>query len=153
MADFAGSPVQAHQFDAVAPKEGVAMLHWLTVNYTHAAGTGTGEVDVCTLPAGSLRLLTPLCHYATSQYATSAALSIGLREYVDAAGDTVNEDASVLLDTADVATGAVPETPCDLPVAGYLDVNSHAGIVVFATIDGGNIENGDTLEFRAAWLA
>lgn len=156
MADFTGTPAVSKtlfdQLNNVPEAFSLANLRGRTVSYVHSLGAGTGEVDLYRLPAGKIRLVTALCNWQASQFDTDAVLSIGFREYEDGDGNTVDEDPAAFVEEADVATGATSKTPFALPAAGYLDIDSADGVIVFATVAVGNIENNDTILTRLYWL-
>ena len=156
MAAFTGTPASTKQYfdqlNRVPESFSLANLRGKTVNYVHALGAGTGAVNLYKLPAGQIRLLTNLCNFTASQFAANAVLSLGYREYVDAAGDTQAEDDNAFLSALDVAAGAITKTYLALPAAGFIDFNSASGVVIFATIGTGNIEDGDTLQTKLYWV-
>ena len=156
MAAFTGTPAVSKtlfdQLNSVPESFSLANLRGKTVSYVHALGAGTGEVELYRLPAGKIRLVTALCNWQASQFAALAVLSLGFREYTESDGDVIAEDSNAFVDVADVAAGATVKTYFALPAAGYLDLDSVAGIKVYATIGSGNIENNDTITVRLYWV-
>ena len=156
MAAFTGTPAYSKtlfdQLNNVPETFSLANLRGKTVSYVHALGAGTGAVNLYRLPAGKIRLVTALCNWQASQFAALAVLSLGFREYTESDEDVISEDPAAFLDAADVAAGVTAKTYFALPAAGYLDLDSVAGITVFATVGTGNIENGDTITTRLYWL-
>ena len=155
MAAFTGSPAstkqRVDQVNGIPESFSLANLRGKTVTYVHSLGAGTGEVNLYKLPAGPIRLLTNLCSFTASQFGALATLDLGYREYVDNVGDTQAEDGNAFLSAADVAAGATTKTFLALPAAGFIDFNSAAGVVIFATIGTGNIENDDTIRMNLYW--
>lgn len=115
--------------------------------YTHAAaaGAGTGAIDLIKLPHGKIRLFTDDSRVVTSAFAAGADLHIGYRAYTAADGSAVVEDDNAFGDNLDAGGGAL-DAALDLPAVGYHDFDSKDGVVLFAMIDTGNIETGDTIE-------
>ncbi len=156
MAAFTGTPVNsslmADQKDASAVGKRAdsldvdAKLHMAYVLYTHdaAQGAGTGEIDMFRLPPGRLRIIPDLCRLVTSAFATNADLHIGTRAFTNLDGTAVAEDDNRFADNLDAGGGALDQT-LPLPAAGQADLNSREGIDVYAMVDTGNIETGDTI--------
>lgn len=149
MAAFTGSPTnstqRANELDAAVKVDlrDASNLKVKVAEYTHTAGAGTGEVNLFTLPAGRIRIYPDLCRIVTSQFGAAADLHIGHREYVNEAGTTVVEDDNEWLDNADAGGGALDAVLTDGTTNNVYD--SQEGIVVYAMIDAGNIEDTDTI--------
>jgi hypothetical protein len=123
---------------------GVEVAHF---NYTHSLGAGVGDVNLTRLPPGKIRILASACYVATSAFAANADLHIGLRAYTNSVGTAVAEDDNLLLDNADAATGGnLSAGFATLTVAGYIEIDSREGVVVYGMIDTGNIEDTDTID-------
>jgi len=112
--------------------------------YTHAAGAGTGEVNIGTLPQGEITIFPDLCRVISSQFAASADLHIGHRAYTQPDGTAVAEDDNAWGDNLDAGGGAI-DAAFTLPAAPTV-YDSVAGIEVYAMVDTGNIEDGDTIQ-------
>jgi hypothetical protein len=114
--------------------------------YTHASGegAGTGEINLIKLPPGRLTIHPDLCRIITSQFATNADLHIGHRAYTDLDGATVSEDDDEWGANLDAGGGAL-DAAFTLPAAPTL-YESQDGIEVYALVDTGNIEVGDTIQ-------
>lgn len=153
---FTGSPFATLTYDdqVTAPvrkalalfSEGVVRVASMEAIYTHAAaqGAGTGELNLFQLPAGKIRVFPDQSWVVTSQYALNADLHIGFRSYTEPEGTVVAEDDNAFLDNADVG-GAALDQALTLPATGFLDINSRNPVTIYAMIDTGNIETGDTL--------
>lgn len=158
MTAFSGTPAATARYTSqIAPYTKANALDIAGVmqmafsgTYTHALGAGTGEVNLLVLPAGKIRVYPDLSRLVTTQFATSAVLDIGHRAYVGSDGVTVVEDAADLHNDADV-NGAAFDGALTLPAAGYRDFDSQDGVVIFATIASGNIEDDDTIELHVAY--
>lgn len=166
MAAFTGTPASGTTYALQIgnpslkpePADMWGVLRLAYFNYTHAAGAGTGEVNLCKLPSGSVRVLTHLSRYLTSQYAASADLHLGFRAYTEPDGDVVAEDDNAYADNVDVGGGAITIVAFNLPATGSVKYNvmkstsatsgthSGGGLHIYSMIDAGNIEDGDTLE-------
>lgn len=118
--------------------------------YTHAAaqGAGTGEINLGKLPPGELTIYPDLSRVVTSAFAANADIHLGHRAYTQPDGTVVAEDDNQWLDNGDAASGV--DAAFGLPAVGYDVVDSVGGIEVFAMIDTGNIEVGDTID---VWFA
>jgi|TARA_Y100000296_G_scaffold53220_1_gene60956 hypothetical protein len=127
-----------------------ARLRIAFFEYTHTAteGSGTGEVNLCVLPYGRIRVYGDLSRIVASAMATDADLHIGHRAYTNLAGTAVAEDDNAFSDNLDAASAI--DAALALPAEGFLEMNSQAGITVFAMIDTGNIEATDTIK---GWIA
>lgn len=164
---FTGSPTSATPYSSqvdptqgnVAQGENVgARLILAPFSYTHAAGAGTGEVNLIQLPPGRIHIYPELSQLVTSQFATSADFHLGHRAYTQEDGTTVVEDDNEWIDNGDVAAGALsgPWTTFFATGAGGTVGKTHAvydaasGLIIFALIDAGNIEDTDTI---AGWVA
>lgn len=149
MAAFTGSPTdstqRANEKDSAvkADLRDASALKVKVAKYTHAAGAGTGEVNLFTLPPGRIRIYPDLCRVISTAMATNADLHIGHRAYNQEDGTLIAEDDNEWLNNAD-AGSAIDSVLTD---GGTTDnqYESRAGIVVFAMIDTGNIEDTDTI--------
>ncbi len=151
---FTGSPTSSVQHIGQTGTDGrraevrdvrgkLRIANW---TYTHAAGAGDGEINLVILSEGRMRVYTQLSRITASQFASGAALSIGTRAFVQEDKTAVVEDADRFALSLDVASGAVDQT---LPLPAAPDrtelLDSQEGITVYATVAGGNIEDGDTI--------
>jgi len=145
---FTGSPVDSVQralglANKTEPRD-AAKLYCRYANYTHAAGAGTGEINMFTLPPGRIRIYPDLCRYMASANGAAAMLHIGHRAYADESGTAVAEDDNEWLDNLDI-TSAVDAAWGD----GATTLNqyeSQSGIVVFITIDAQDLADDDTFQ-------
>jgi len=152
MAAFTGTPTGSLQYNdqqtaqMADPVIGRGKLEVMPFKYTHTAteGSGTGEVNLVTLPPGLIRVFVDLCRMVTSAFATSADIHVGHRAHVTMAGAAVAVDDNSLLDNADAASGV--DLAFGLPAVGFLDFDSDVGVVLYSLIDAGNIEAADTID-------
>lgn len=173
--DPAQSAQYADQFDNtlldhVDVTPDVEMVH---VTYTHAAPdvAGVGTIDLLHLDYGRIKIYPHLSLLGHSQFAATADLHLGHREYVQLDGTVVAEDDNAFFDNVDAGGGALGLTvwsavtgastavaanaPIEFEVAGpgvegVYQSPSASGLRIFATVDTGNIEVGDTIEFVLA---
>lgn len=151
MAVFTGSPtsgpVYANQISVNLGRsenvEGAMQFARLGV-YTHAAGAGTGEINLVTLPAGRIIILPLECQIITSQFATGAKFDIGTRAFTNEDG-TVVAEAPVRYVT-DSAAGGGPLNTTFNGAARVEVLDSQEGVTIYMTVDTGNIEDGDTID-------
>lgn len=163
MAAFTGTPTGSTEYNQQVGAVGGPMLASGTLklmpfSYTHAAGAGTGEVNLCILPAGFIRTFSVLSACATSALAANADLHLGFRAYTEPDGDVVAEDDNFFGDNLDAATGGslgftLPATP---GVAVFRVRHSNGtykgkGLVIYGMIDTGNIEDTDTIAGYVAY--
>lgn len=150
MAAFAGSPLNSSLYarqvgtlkaDAIEVEGALQSADFL---YTHAAGAGTGEINLLQLPAGHIRVYPDLSRLVTSQTGTSSTIDIGHRAYVDWLGVTQVDDDNSLHDNGASGAGAL-DTALALPAAGFIDYNTRDGVVIYASIDSGDLEDADTI--------
>ena len=133
-----GDKIQAHDF---------SRLQYAFFNYLHAAGAGTGEINLVTLPAGKIRILTDLCRIITDDMGASAEMQVGYRAYTDPEATTqaVVEDDNYFQEASAVGAGARDEAFL-IPAIGNPIFNTRFGLEVFAQITDGNIEDGDKIQ-------
>jgi len=151
MAAFTGTPASSVEYAKIGTRDlnafdTQANLQVSVANYTHAGGAGTGEINLVKLPAGKIRIHSHLSKIWASQFATSADLHLGYRAYVGGDGVTVIEDDNAFADNLDVAAAAIDATFA-LPSAlgEYLEFDTQDGLILFALVDTGNIEDADTI--------
>jgi hypothetical protein len=111
--------------------------------YTHAAGNGTGEINLVKLPPGRLCVYSDLSHIVTSAMGANAALRLGYRAHKTEGGVPVAQDDNALINTIDTDAGI--DMQLEFPLSGTLVLESQEGITIYVTIEGGNIETGDTI--------
>ncbi len=155
MAPFTGTPVSASGYlmkgvaggrmPAQAPIYGNYLREHGSWIHTATQGSGTGEVNMFTLPPGRIQIFPSLSRIITTAYATSSTLDIGHRAYTNLAGTSVAADADEWLDGAD-STSALDQVLTAALIADYTEYNSQAGIIVYATVLAGNIEAADLLD-------
>lgn len=160
MAAFTGTPIGAPTYALqIGPKKAMAkdaqaQHQYVTSGvYTHAAaaGSGTGEINLFTLPSGRVRVLTDLSRIVTTQFGAAATLSLGHRAYVGTDGVTVVESAA-LFGSALAAGGGALDAALTIPAAGYHDFDSLDGVTLFGTVASGNIEATDTVELHLTYV-
>ena len=147
-AAFTGSPASGTEIALVnaGQKTGVpTRIEFIPFSYVHSLGAGTGEVNLAWIPPGLVRILPDLCRYACSQFAAGALLHFGTRAYVDIHGVTIAEDDNALGDNINVNGGAT-DAIFATPTAPWLEIDSQAGVLFYAMVDTGNIEDGDTID-------
>ena len=161
---FTGSPTSSTEYArqvSIAkgnPGDLGLPMQFATFNYTHDAGAGVGEINLLKLPAGRIVVWPQFSYLSASQFAANSDLHLGHRSYVEPDGDTVAEDDDEWVADATVHTG-----PISGPLQGTFATvftngtepgatvyESIDGIVVFASIDSGNIEDTDTI---SGWIA
>jgi hypothetical protein len=170
MAAFTGTPTKSTQYAAATSGRGGPIaatgLNASVFQYTHAAGAGTGEVNLLVLPAGRLLVFSQLSRVESALMTTNADLHLGFRAYVEPDGDAVAEDDNAFLDNGDA--GAAISSVWLLPAVtatdgpGVLSVNvqrstaagyTDKGFVVYAMIDTANINDGNTIRGYCVWAA
>jgi hypothetical protein len=119
-----------------AEKHGTLKIAKFT--YTHSGTSEPGEINLIKLPAGRVVVLPDLSYLNTSTFGVGAELSVGVRAYRQEDGELVEEDAEAL--QAAVAGPFVGGLGG--PATGEIPLDSQAGIVVYATIAGGNLISG-----------
>ena len=164
MAAFTGTPTSSTQYAAQVGGSSVAkipggdlhgILHRSYFSYTHlaAAGAGTGEVNLVTLPPGRIRIFAHDSRLITSQTAASATMDVGYRAYTEPDGDSIAEDDNAFEDNRDVATAAT-DAVLEFAGDGTTDdptvFNTRDGLTIFASVDSGNIETDDTIK---GWIS
>lgn len=153
MAEFAGTPVDSVQRTAekTAAKKAAydnAKMMYAAFEYVHAAGAGTGEINLVTLPNGKVKVYPSLSRIDASAMASNADLHLGHRAYTESDGTAVVEDDNEFLDNADAGGGAIGSAFL-LPAAPTV-YDTKEGLEIYAMVDTGNIEDGDTI---SGWVA
>jgi hypothetical protein len=142
---YAGTgTTKAHAADEAG---GLTIARW--AQYTHAAGAGTGEINLIVLPPGRILIFPDLSRIVTTQFAASADLHLGFRAYTENDGDAVSEDDNAFLNDADAGGGAL-DSAWVLPAIGYQVFDTRGGLIIYAMVDAGNIEDNDTID---GWVA
>jgi hypothetical protein len=176
MAAFTGTPVSATPYaNQVDGDRGYAagaeysgnMLRILPFTWTHTAteGSGTGEINLCKLPAGKVLVIPQLSYLSTSDMAASADLHLGHRAYTDPSetSDTtaVAEDNNEWIDNADSGGGALEGfwtgVASGSEYAGSVGASAtvyhtREGLTIYVDIDTGDIESGDTITGYVAFV-
>ena len=165
MAAFTGTPTGSAQYNKqiTAPVPGIAAalaegrLKVAPFSYTHAAGAGTGEINLFKLPAGPIILYPALCRILTTAFVATADLHLGYRAHVDQNGAAVVADDNAFADNLDVGGAAIDLGPLNggwpLPAIGHFAFNSQGGVVLYTLIDTANIEDADTIAGWVAWAS
>lgn len=153
MAAFTGTPVDSTERTAQKSSKkneayNEAKMNYARFSYTHAAGAGTGEINLVKLPAGEIMIYPSLSRINSSQFATNADLHLGHRAYVQKDGTAVVEDDNEFLDNADAGGGAIGSAFL-LPASPTV-YDTKEGLEVYAMVDTANIEDGDTID---GWVA
>lgn len=160
---FTGSPTGSTQYNQMTGVvaggayggETAGKLKCSIFEYTHAAaaGAGTGEINLITLPAGSILIYPALSSFGVSvAWAASSTVQFGTRAYVNTSGTTVAAVTGALSAAVAVGAATVATTAMTVPANGQaLKINSSNGVTIFATVASGNITVGGTLFGYIAW--
>lgn len=111
------------------------------------AGDAGSTIELCKLPPGRVRVLPYLAKTKSSAFGAGRTLKIGHREYFAKSqnGDpSTAEDDDALATSIDVAAAGVDDLTS--PVVLKYDFYSRTGVTLFATVVGGTIPDGATLE-------
>ena len=150
---FTGSPLSSTQYAAQI----AAMAEAADINspmrfaygkYT-CAEAGVGEINMFKLPAGRIRFYPDLSWLISSDMSANADLHIGHRAYVNEDGTVVAEDDNEWANDLDAGGGALDQD-VDSVVTSPTLYNSQDGIIVYITLDTGDIDLTDTIEL---WFA
>lgn len=159
MAAFTGTPTGTTLYNRQvgttqgkpSARDAWGKLNMAAFSYTHAAGAGTGEVNLALLPAGHITINAILSRVITTAYAANADLHLGYRSYTEPDGDVIAADDNAFLDNADAGGGALDSTWL-LPATDYLtEINSAGLLTIYGMVDTGNIEDTDTLNGWVVW--
>jgi hypothetical protein len=161
MGAFTGSPTGSLQYNQQTGvvQGGIMFLEHPRIRqftYTHAAGAGTGEINLVNLPEGQFTIFSEFSRLAASAMVTLADFHLGYRAYTEPDGDVIPEDDNAFADNVD-SGAAITHAAWPLPAAPgltHINVGTNApgvlpGFTIYATIDTGNIEDGDTI---AGWV-
>jgi len=150
---FTGSPLSSTQYAAQIGAMAEAADINSPMRYCYGKFTcteaGVGEINIFKLPPGRIRFYPDLSWLISSDMSANANLSIGHRAYVNEDGTAVAEDDNEWLDDADSGGGALDQDLDDIILVPTL-MNSQEGIIVFVTIDTGDMDLTDTIEI---WFA
>ena len=133
-------------------------IAWFT--YTHAGGAGTHTIDLVTLPAGKIRVMSSLSYISMSQMVTSADAHLGHRAYTQPDGTAVAEDDNEWVDNSDVggaARAGAWSNQIGTAVNGAVNLadteyETQEGLKIFVTIDTANIEDTDTIDGYVVYM-
>lgn len=122
----------------------------LRVAYFNSAQSGAGDagsdVELVRLPAGRIRIMHDLCRFANSAFGASRTLNVGMAAYTGIDGEAVAADTSALVSAQSVASaGAFKGSEAD-DIATATLITSQGGVSVMATVAGGTIPDGATLD-------
>jgi hypothetical protein len=161
MAAFTGTPVSAepyasqHGANKANKKDAGLAVFAAPFSYTHAAGAGTGEVNLITLTPGKIRVFPQLSRIAISQMVATADFHLGHRAYYNSAGTLVPEDDDEFMANVDVGGGAIAETTWAAVTGATLttdaEYDTRDGLTIYAMIDTANMEDGDTIDGVVFW--
>lgn len=159
MGAFTGSPTGSTQFNQQTGvlQGGIVFGEALKArrfSYTHAAGAGTGEINLVNLPAGRITIFPDLCRIIASTFVTGADLHLGHRVYTEPDGDTVVEDDNAFADNLDAGPGGGGiDVAWPLPAIGFAEFNvgDSRGFRIYAMVDTANIEDADTINGHVVW--
>src|SRR5690242_15790977 len=129
---------------------GGADLKRLFFDYTHPSGDdGTGTITLGRTPAGLIVIDPDLSRLVTTQFGTSATISIGFAAYVNSAGATVSASTAALHSAGAAGAGAL-DVALGAPADGAtgLVLDSRDGVDIIATIASGPIEAADTIALK-----
>lgn len=150
---FTGSPTGSLQYDAnreavKSEPQDRSQMRYAYYDYTHSAGAGVGEINLCDLPPGKIKVYPTLSRFVASAMVATADAHVGHRAYTQPDETVVAEDNNEWLDNVDVGGGAV-DIAYALP-AVPTNYNSVGGVTVYCEIDTANIEDTDTI---TGWVA
>lgn len=108
-------------------------------------------IDLFRLPPGRVRVLLNLSRYSTSAFGAARLLSIGHRAYSTRPPDIAAEveNATAFLNGADVSAAVAAGV---MSTTLKYDLYSRTEVTVFATIAGGTMPIGATLQVLMAYL-
>lgn len=138
------------------PLDGGGIVHRAYFNYTQPSGDdGTGTISLGYLPAGLIRIIPDNSRLVTTQFGTSATISIGYAAYVDGVtGATVSASTAALHSAGAAGAGAL-DVALGAPADGAkgLEVNTRDGLLIIATIASGPIEAADTISLGLEFVS
>jgi hypothetical protein len=165
MAEFSGTPAASTQY---APFESASLgsvqqalgkpVVFDNFSYTHAAGAGTGEINLLKLPPGKYHIYPELSFISFSQFGANADAHLGHRAYHNADGTAVVADDNEWIDNGDVGgaarsgpwTGGFETGVNGTTSAAHADYDAADGLTIYLMIDTGDIEDTDTV---SGWIA
>lgn len=167
MAAFTGTPTGSTQYNlqtgvvtgGIFSVDLTGKTKTAVFQYTHsaAAGAGTGEINLLTLPPGPIIIFPQKSFFGVSvAWAASSTVSIGTRAYTQPDGTVVVAAGASFVSVVAVGAAVVADTAFALPAAasglgGFVRYNSVGGVTLFATVASGNIAVGGTLNGHVVW--
>ena len=112
-------------------------------------GTGTlAATNVVKLPGGRLVIFPGLCWFYADDMGASSVLDVGYAAYTVEDGDAVVAAGDRIVDGLSVASGPVEGRGANATnaLAGALVVDTQTGLVITATISGGDGDASDVVE-------
>lgn len=136
--DYRGSPVNDHS---------KVRFQYFNLAAVSVAGDANSTIDLCDLPPGPVRVIPELSRITPSAYGASRVMKIGHRAYqkrdayMNSGTTDEAEDDDAFGSAIDVSAAATLK----VGAAVKYDINSKAGVRVFATVTGGTIPQNGTL--------
>ena len=129
------------------PDEFSGRLRHAGFNFTQAAtGAAADLANLILLPAGSVRLILPLCRIAFSAFGASRTLDLGWLAYNDADGVAVAADPNGLDDGVDISSASSVNPSGTVGGDETKRFISRDGVVITGQINDGTIVIGNTLK-------
>ena len=110
------------------------------------AGDATSTVDLIRLPAGRVRVIGHLSRVNTSAFGASRTLAIGHAAAFAVGGAAIDADDDAFAAATSVASEG------GFAGAGFSLIETESGIPVIATVAGGTIPDGATVEGVIAYM-
>jgi hypothetical protein len=162
MSAFTGSPASSDQYGELVanPSRRVPSAEWGSklrmdyASYTHASGSGDGEVNLLVLPPGRVRVWGALSRLLVDELDTSATVALGYRAYVGQDGETVVQDEDALVAATAADSGGVSaalDATDGVGEAEYYEFDSLSGVTIFATVESGDIDNDEKIELALVY--
>ena len=154
------APTQSTQYVDYVAGNKVAGYDWgakvrhnfFSLTFTAAGFTSADALDIflVKLPAGLIRVLTPLSWIYCPIGTATADLDIGWAAYVDNTGATIAADGDGFADSLDVGGAAIDQT-LPLPSVGRIkEFNSRNGVVIACSFDTANSPGAGVMN---GWIA
>jgi hypothetical protein len=130
-------------------RSGKYRVHNAKMQAITVAGDDGSTIALGSLPAGRVRVMPNDIKTQSSAFGASRVLKIGHRAYAKADGTVEAEDDDAFAASIDIAAAGV-----DASGSANLsfDIYSRAGVELFATVTGGTIPIGATLEVNIPYI-
>lgn len=132
-------------------EHGKLRMNWFTIPALTVAGDIGSTLRLCELPPGRVRVLPHMSRLSASAFGAARTLAVGHKAYATRPPDNSDEADNPSAFAAAIDVSAETNVVALSNVLKY-DLYSRAGVEIYATVAGGTIPIGATLNGYIAFL-